>query len=257
MNTKSTLHCRVYSILQIDSSSAAKLLDLFSQHGILQGAKFGSNEPARHTFTGKDNQLAVDLLSIQRTLVISNKKAGISIFIMWFVNRKRLWFWTIDFDKTWLNPGASQKIVSICQDLLRFFNPVQISVGLSEDWFEKHDVKDEKGNLLQRVGASFELGRGLPGIYWLNGFGKQLCAHFEDELPGLKHAAIVEFDDKQKLLFRAYPEPDSENERARRIVERSIVSQLGDKYFFDLEEAHRRRPKKRQGIEDISDATKL
>jgi hypothetical protein len=257
MNPKTALHCRIYTREQISEDSARKILELFERHRLLDDAKFGSNEPTRHEFIGNDFQQAVELLTVQRSLIINNRKAGVSIFIMWFVNRKRPWFWTIDYDKKYLTSGSTHRIVSLCEDLLNDFEPLQIAAALSSDWFEKHDVKDEKGNLRQRVGASFELGRGLPGIYWLNGFGIQLSAYFEDQMKVAMTNAIVDHQSAQGWLFRTYPEPDSSDEGSRRAAEKFVLNALGDQYFFDLSDAHRHRPKKRLRIKDISDSTKL
>lgn len=256
MNDKFALHFRIFTRADLaDPATSTKLLALFAENEHFRPDAFGGSEPARTEF-GDDLSSPAKLLSeTSMNLVLKRKRPRFLAYLNWHRARRRPWFWTLDLGEEWLREGRHEAAASFVADLSLCASAVFAAGALSSDWFDKHDVRDERtGDLRERLGASFEVGMGLPGIYWFNYFGRELIDHFGTRLKELKET-ILQTD--SATAFLAYPAPDARDRAWRRSREAAIVARLGPEFFFDLDNAAKGRRRRRSPIAKVTDATSL
>lgn len=258
MNSKSALHVRIYNRLEIDSPvKAMALIHMLDDFGLMDGARFGTSEPIREAWGSNTAATAVAMLNTHRSFMFKNPSRQFELYISWFRARMRPWFWTMDLGRTWLRPAAQTSLISLCERIIVENDIDLLSCAKPEDWFQKHDLFDAYGAVQLRGGAGMEIGKGLPGIYWLNGFGPALYRHFEAKLPAVERLATVDLKDSDRLMFRTYPSAADGTAESRRQAEQAIVEVLGAEYFFELPRTATSRQARRQSVRGVTDATKL
>ena len=179
------------------------------------------------------------------------------MFTTWFPQRTHPWFWTMDFGKRWSSKQKVAEITSLLTEVLEGLEIDLISAALSADWFQKHDLVNEAGTVIDRKGASMEIGKGIPGIYWYNGLGQVLCRKFASKLKGIGPGTPVEHLPNDRLVLLGYDSPDAMSDEGRRKAEAKVVECLGQEYFFNLAKSGGKRPRRRKPVEGLTDATRL
>jgi hypothetical protein len=261
MNKKFSLHFRIYTRLPLDDRKTAERLckKFVSFGGDFVPTSFSANEPIRTEFDPQDVAKPATLLSeTSHHLLLKRLNPRWLAHFYWHRGRTRPWFWTFDFGEEWTKGDKPEQIVDFLTDLCADFPPVFAAGGLSADWFDKHDVTDpDTGEFRESAGASFNPGTGLPGIYWFNFFGKEPVAHFGRakllQLDGL----VIKHEGSDGVGVLAYEAPDQRDPAWRRARERQIVEALGEQYFFNLEKAAGKRPRRRAPIPGATDAKSL
>ena len=258
MNKKSSLHFRLYTRVSFDDKNRAeKLCKKFLEFdGDFIPTKFNSHEPIQMNFDPHNLSQPVNLLSqTSHHLLLKRNKPRWQAYIYWLKGRNRPWFWTFDFGKEWIKEDRPRKIAEFLTSLSVDFHPVFAGGGLSTDWFEKHDVIDPKtGKFKESAGAGFFPGTGLPGIYWFNFFGKELVDFFgKDRLLKINDGVIL-YQSSNNICILVYEKPDQKTSLWRRQCEERVVKLLGKQYFFDLEKAAGKRPRRRELIPHVTDS---
>lgn len=108
---------------------------------------------------------------------------------------------------------------------------------LSPIWAKAHTIQEYASKNISREGGGLEavgldVSKYLPGIYWLNFFGKPYCDLIgQQRLLTCPAEGVQELDNGVHISLSAQPtEWDTEWYRAR---ETQIVEHLGPQYFFD------------------------
>ncbi len=100
--------------------------------------------------------------------------------------------------------------------------------------FEQKNILEQpamiNGKLIKSAGMNPT--KYLPGIYWLNFFGKKITRHWEKkDLDGIlchkKHVGVG------GITVFAYPSPYDYSTAENQRINNSIISYLGSEYFFD------------------------
>jgi hypothetical protein len=260
MNENFALHYRIFTRASLSQQGLAqRILEIFTAHPDLVPDHYGPNEPARTSFDPKDLTTPAELLSDKSlSLTLKRSKPRWQAYLNWQRNRHRPWFWTLSFGDAWTKGGKPHETAVFAAKLCSGANAVFAAGALFGDWFDKHDVLDSKTReLRRRTGAGFEVGAGLPGIYWFNFFGPQILAQFGRDWLARSDRLILLQEDDHGMAFLTYDQPDAETSEWRRQQETSLLETLGGEYFFNLQNAARSRPLRRTPIADATDAKSL
>lgn len=258
MNEKFALHFRIFTRSGLGEVARAKRVVARFDKAPFVPDRWGPAEPARTEFDSKDLETPARALSVEgNTLILAGKEPRFLAFLNWQAKRKHPWFWTLDLSKEFLSgdmPAQAAKFVTtLCEEA----DAVFAAGALVGDWFEKHDVLDAEGKMTRRVGASFEIGMGLPGVYWYTFLGKQAREMLDvaalRSIEGLDLLA----DKADGTAWLTYGAPDAETAAWRREREAACVAALGGDYFFDLAAVGSARPRRRKPIAQVTDAKTL
>jgi hypothetical protein len=97
----------------------------------------------------------------------------------------------------------------------------------SSDEYESKNISREEGGAI-----GIDVSRYLPGIYWLNFFGKPYC-----DLIGRENLLSSPADECKEIgggaLIRLAKDPSEWDSYAYRLTESRVLNHLGTRYFFD------------------------
>lgn len=259
MNEKFALHFRIFTRADLGEVDRAQhLVELFADDDRLRPDRWGSTEPAKTAFDRKDILPPARALSVEgNTLVLAGRKPRFLAFLNWQAKRRHPWFWTLDLSKEFLGQHESSHLTQFVTSLCEEAEAVFAAGAVVSDWFAKHDVLDAQGKLARRAGASFEIGMGLPGVYWYNFLGKSARQALDVDALGSVKGVEILADDAEHTAWLTYPLPDSETDGWRREREAACAAALGKDYFFDLAAAASSRPRRRKPIALVTDAKSL
>ncbi len=259
MNEKFALHFRIFTRADLSEvAGVQRLVKRFADDALFHPDRWGATEPAKAAFDAKDLAAPAKALSVEgNTLILAGKAPRWLAYLNWQAKRKHPWFWTLDLSKDFLDPDktahAAEFVTALCEEA----DAVFAAGALVGDWFEKHDVLDTKGKLARRVGASFEIGTGLPGVYWYNFLGKQARETLDFDAMRSVEGVEMLADNAEHAAWLTYKSPDAESAAWRREREAACVEALGSAYFFDLAAAASSRPRRRKPIALVTDAKSL
>jgi len=131
--------------------------------------------------------------------------------------------------------AAAAWSAQVCEALCAALSPLHADVHA----WDEYDAKnlDHEGGGTEAVGV--DVSRHLPGIYWLNFFGKPYCELIgRDRLLSAPASEVRALDDG--VLLRLADDPLEWASPAYKAVERRVLDYIGPAYFFSKDEPGRR-----------------
>ncbi len=188
--------------------------------------KYDSKEPVKRTYNESAFEDAFNLLLDYEMLIVYGKKKTSITVMPW--DSIVEWGFKIDLDPNESNIGQIIKI------LLEFdsYNPI-IYGRLTEN--KEHDHKHKmvkESSYGWRGVASRDFFNFLPGIYWLNIFGKELLSSLEDfnsSIEGLNKINLK----SGGIIFYLKQEMNDMNLGIRIEEENRIKKKIGEQFFFE------------------------
>jgi hypothetical protein len=225
----------LYTLHQLSEHDVVQRLWACLDVPLVQPIRYDSVERARKPFAPNLHGDAVSLYGREGILFVRGNKDGFLAFFSRERNGLSLWRFYLNASavkgnkcKLWL-----QWIFDLCETF-----PVLYGMGCSTvEYDAKHLVLEyfpDGGRARKTYGVAIrEFFQYLPGIYWMNIFGKELKQAFKTRMQMLEHLSKVKYLAQDQVLIQIGDSVFTENMDERLRIEKEMADLLGAEYFFD------------------------
>ncbi len=207
--------------------------------------RWGQNEPFRIRASHGDYRDALDLAAHYNRFVFGVvPRTKNLLFIDSFVNIKRKPFTAslmIDPARPKIKgPARGARVVSLFAQWSELLAPDFCRCCTYGEWRKKNTIEffyDEDGSIINPKVYNADINEGLPGVYWLTYFGKELAEWFTPaRLAAAPWPYVTEL--AGGYLLRRSDDPNAwQSETA---LDEQLIDHLGRNRFFDIREPNRK-----------------
>lgn len=225
----------LYTLHRLSEKETARRLWTALDVPLVRPARYDSVERARKPFTPGAYEDVASLYGDEGVLFVRGREDG---FLAFFSRESRgLSVWRVYLNARAVEGAKLERwlawVFSVCETF-----PILYGYGCSMAEYEAKHVAVQDlpggGRIRQTLGVSTqEFFQYLPGVYWLNLFGRELNRAFQSRYPLLgEPVAVRELAHDQAAVHLREPVLAEDVDRRLR-VERGIADVLGAPFFFD------------------------